>query len=72
MAETANLDLPLLAAGQAGKHITVNEALTRIDQLVMLGDNPATDLAGAKALGIKAILTSARSPDVFETLVRAR
>jgi len=37
MAETANLDLPLLAAGQAGKHITVNEALTRIDQLVMLG-----------------------------------
>jgi len=42
------------------------------DQLVMLGDNPTTDLAGAKALGIKAILTSAKSPDVFETLVRAR
>ena len=36
MAETANLDLPLLADGQARKHITVNEALIRLDQLVML------------------------------------
>ena len=36
MAETANLDLPLLADGQARKHITVNEALTRLDHLVML------------------------------------
>ena len=36
MAETANLTLPLLAAGQAQKHVTVNEALTRLDMLVML------------------------------------
>lgn len=36
MAETSNLTLPLLAAGQAQKHVTVNEALSRLDLLVML------------------------------------
>ncbi|MDF2232965.1 DUF2793 domain-containing protein [Albimonas sp. CAU 1670] len=36
MAETANLDLPLLSDSQARKHITVNEALTRLDHLVMM------------------------------------
>lgn len=36
MAETPNLDLPLLADGQARKHVTVNEALVRLDRLVML------------------------------------
>jgi hypothetical protein len=33
MAETTNLRLPLLAAGQAQKHVTVNEALARLDAL---------------------------------------
>lgn len=33
MAETRNLGLPLLAAGQAQKHVTLNEALTRLDAL---------------------------------------
>ncbi len=37
MSETANLGLPLLAQAQAQKHVTVNEALTRLDRLVMLG-----------------------------------
>ena len=37
MVETANLDLPLLASSQAQKYQTVNEALTRLDHLVMLG-----------------------------------
>jgi hypothetical protein len=36
MAETANLLLPFLAAGQAQKHLTVNEALERLDVLLML------------------------------------
>jgi len=31
MSETANLALPLLAAAQAQKHVTVNEALVRLD-----------------------------------------
>lgn len=33
MAETANLGLPLLAPSQAQKHVTVNEALARLDAL---------------------------------------
>lgn len=37
MSETTNLSLPLLAAGQAQKHVTVNEALARIDASVHLG-----------------------------------
>lgn len=41
-------------------------------QVVMLGDNPATDLAGAKALGMKAILTSTDTPEIFEILLRER
>jgi len=36
MTETANLGLPLLDAGQAGKSFTMNEALTRIDTLLLL------------------------------------
>ena len=31
MAETAKLTLPLLEAAQAQKHVTVNEALVRLD-----------------------------------------
>ena len=33
MSETANFRLPLVQAGQAQKHVTVNEALMRIDAL---------------------------------------
>lgn len=33
MVETANLGLPLLAPSQAQKHVTVNEALVRLDAL---------------------------------------
>lgn len=36
MTDTANLQLPLLAAAQAQKHITVNEALGRLDVLVQM------------------------------------
>jgi hypothetical protein len=34
MSETARLALPMLAAAQAQKHVTVNEALARLDALV--------------------------------------
>ncbi|QIE54501.1 DUF2793 domain-containing protein [Pikeienuella piscinae] len=33
MSDTPNLSLPLLAAGQAQKHVTMNEALARLDAL---------------------------------------
>lgn len=36
MAETATLKLPLVAAAQAQKHVTVNEALARIDAALQL------------------------------------
>ena len=36
MAETTRLELPLLAAGQAQKHVTVNEGFARLDALVHL------------------------------------
>lgn len=53
MTDTTNLTLPLLAASQAQKHVTVNEALTRLDGAVqlrlrsrVLTDPPATVLEG--------------------------
>jgi 4-nitrophenyl phosphatase len=42
------------------------------EEVVMLGDNPMTDIAGAQALGMQAILTSARSPHVFDALAKGR
>jgi len=36
MTETSHLNLPLLAPAQAQKHVTVNEALTRLDAMVQL------------------------------------
>ncbi|MEM1313152.1 MAG: DUF2793 domain-containing protein [Pseudomonadota bacterium] len=45
MVETANLGLPLLSGGQASKHVTMNEALTRIDTLLLLSVRSWTILA---------------------------
>lgn len=36
MADTPNLVLPYLAANQSQKHVTVNEALRRLDALVQI------------------------------------
>lgn len=36
MTETTNLGLPLVQAAQAQKHVTVNEAMTRLDAVVQL------------------------------------
>jgi hypothetical protein len=40
--QTTRLQLPFLAAGQAQKHITVNESLLRLDALVQLAALSAT------------------------------
>lgn len=37
MTDTPNLTLPYLAAGQAQKHVTLNETLRRLDALVQIG-----------------------------------
>ena len=36
MSETSQLKLPLLQTAQAQKHVTVNEALALLDQLVQM------------------------------------
>ena len=36
MTDTVQLGLPLVQAAQAQKHVTVNEALARLDGLVLL------------------------------------
>jgi hypothetical protein len=45
MSDTARLALPYLAAGQAQKHVTVNESLRRLDALVQLSAISATTAA---------------------------
>jgi len=57
MAETATLKLPLVAPAQAQKHVTVNEALARIDAALQLsvisrslGAPPATPVEGSSYL----------------------
>ncbi|MEM9318327.1 MAG: DUF2793 domain-containing protein [Pseudomonadota bacterium] len=43
MADTQQLNLPLLSASQAQKHVTVNEALIRLDGMVQLRLQSVTD-----------------------------
>lgn len=45
MSDSTNLGLPYLAAAQAQKHVTVNEALRRLDALVQLSVVSATTTA---------------------------
>lgn len=58
MAETTRLELPLLAQGQAQKHVTVNESLARLDGLVQLalttvgGTVPPSSPAEGEAHGV--------------------
>lgn len=58
MTETSRLGLPLLQAAQAQKHVTVNEALTRLDGLVQLAlqdvdvVNPPLSPADGDAYGV--------------------
>lgn len=45
MSRTPHLDLPLVAAAQAQKHVTVNEALSALDATVHLSALSATEVA---------------------------
>jgi hypothetical protein len=45
MAQSTNLQLPYLSAGQAQKHVTVNESLRKLDALVQLAVVSATTTA---------------------------
>lgn len=58
MTNTSRLDLPLLQPSQAQKHVTVNEALTRLDALTMLvleargASTPPSDAPDGAAWGL--------------------
>jgi hypothetical protein len=45
MSNTSNLVLPYLAAGQAQKHVTLNESLRRLDAIIQLSAVSATTTA---------------------------
>ncbi len=55
---TSRLALPLLAAGQAQKHVTHNEALTALDALVQLSVAGYRDEPPAAAEGLRVIVGS--------------
>lgn len=63
MADTTHLILPLLAAAQAQKHVTHNDALLRLDALVHLSviDRDLTDPPGAPTDGDRYIPASGAS-----------
>ncbi len=60
---TANLQLPFLAVGQAQKHVTLNESLRRLDALVQLNVVSATTTAqpGSPADGEAWIVPSGKT-----------
>lgn len=60
MSETENLKLPLVAEAQAQKHVTVNEALRRLDALVQLAvaDRDLSAPPGAPAEGARYIVAA--------------
>ena len=77
MSETSQLSLPLLAAAQAQKHVTVNEALARLDAAVPLRvrsaavDTPPADAADGAAWLVPAAGGGAWSGHAGEIAVRA-
>lgn len=55
MSNTSNLALPYLAAGQAQKHVTVNDSLRRLDAIVQLSVVSATTTAQPASPGDGAV-----------------
>ena len=75
---SARLDLPYLAAGQLQKHVTLNEALTRLDALVQCAVvsrttavQPASSAAGALYILPVGAIGSAWTSHAVGDLMRA-
>lgn len=71
MSETSsNLQLPYLAQGQAQKHVTINEAIARLDALTQLVALSATTAAepGAPGDGAVYILPSGKTGDAWAAM----
>ena len=60
MARTAQLDLPLVAPSQAQKHVTVNEALARLDAVAQLEGGLLFGAGAARGLRATGRATSCR------------
>lgn len=65
MAETYHFRLPLLAAAQAQKHVTVNEALARIDALALLRVEAVLAVAPGSAVDGECFLVASGSNGVW-------
>src|SRR5688572_27715554 len=65
MSETSHLEMPLLAASQSQKHVTVNEALVLLDALVQLSVLSRTLSAppGSPAQGDRYLVAAGASGD---------
>jgi hypothetical protein len=65
MSNTSNLVLPYLAAGQAQKHVTLNESLRKLDAIIQLSVVSATTIAepASPTDGAVWILPSGKSGD---------
>ncbi|MBD3770621.1 MAG: HAD-IA family hydrolase [Rhodobacterales bacterium] len=65
------VEMEIIGKPKPGLYLKACRALgLGLEDVVMLGDNPATDLAGAEALGMRALLTRADEPGVFEALLQ--
>lgn len=73
MANSTNLALPYLAAGQAQKHVTVNESLQRLDAIVQLSVASATTIAqpGSPSDGQVYILPSGKTGAAWGAMTNA-
>jgi hypothetical protein len=68
--QTTNLELPFLAAGQAQKHVTVNETLLRLDALTQICVESATLAVepGAPADGARYILPAGKTGAAWDAM----
>lgn len=65
------VDMEIVGKPEPGLYLKACRALDLApEDVVMLGDNPATDLAGAEALGMHALLARADDPVVLQALSR--
>ncbi len=67
MSETSNLKLPLLAAAQAQKHVTMNEALTRVDAALQLSVKSRTLASPPVSIEGEVYLVAAAGLGIWET-----
>jgi 4-nitrophenyl phosphatase len=65
------VDMEVVGKPKPGLYLKACRALDLSPEMVvMLGDNPATDLAGAQGLGMHCLMVRAEEPGVLEALAR--